>query len=165
MKKLVIGFIFVSLSSLTNAVTISKALHCGPRGSFFSNLASDVAIPDYFPPENFLAHMFFSASYDLALCAENYEPVHLGKSCMGHDTCYMTFGTNKENCDETLLAGWLKSCAERYQGSSANSLYCHDACEGVVNFMYDALRYDDGSFCPSCIAFEKDQEIARRALR
>lgn len=165
MKKLVIAFTFITLSSLGHAVTISKALHCGPRGSFLSNLASYVAIPDYFPPENFLAHLFFSGVYDLGLCKENFEPVNLGKACAVHDICYTTYGENKDRCDETLLGGWQKLCAERYNNSSENSSYCLDACRGVVNFMYESLRYDDGYFCPSCIAFTKDQEIARRAVQ
>jgi hypothetical protein len=164
MNKLITGLIFIAFSSLSNSATIAKALHCGPRGSFLSNLASSVAIPDYFPPENFLAHLFFSAIYDLNLCQENFSPVYLGKSCAVHDRCYTTYGAHKDRCDEELLAGWRASCIERYTNSNIHSTYCLNACEGVVNFMYEALRYDDGYFCPSCIAFSKDQEIARTNL-
>ena len=160
MNKLVVGFIFITLSSLSNAVN-SKALHCGPRGSFLSNLVS-VAIPDYFPPENFVAHLFFSSFYDMSICSENFSAVHLGKSCALHDQCYTTLGEDKNSCDERLLENWLKSCQERYVNSSEHSSHCLNTCEDVVYFMYNALRYDDGMFCPSCIAFSKDQEIARR---
>src|SRR5216117_1619692 len=103
MNKIIAGFIFFTLSSLIHVSAHSKALHCGPRGSFFSNMASHVAIPDYFPPENFLARLFVGAVYDFGMCEDNYEPVHLGRSCMGHDQCYTTLGTDKENCDQTLL--------------------------------------------------------------
>lgn len=157
MKKIIIATILLCAS-----IAESKALHCGPRGNFWSSMASHVAIPDYFPPENFLARMIASPFFgDLSICEEEFEPVYLGQSCMVHDQCYETLGADKENCDETLIAGWMTSCEERYMGSDEIASYCLSACKDVTQIMYDAMRYDDGSFCPSCIAFENSQQNAR----
>jgi hypothetical protein len=70
-------------------------------------------------------------------------------------------GTTKDSCDEALLKGWERACNERYYVEETSDL-CLDACHGAINLMYNAMRYDDGNFCPSCIAFEKSQERAKR---
>ncbi|HXW60131.1 MAG TPA: hypothetical protein VEK06_01200 [Myxococcota bacterium] len=165
MKKTLVTSLFLIIASAAQAEFSIKALHCGPRGSFFTALLSDLAIPDFFPPEQFLVRTLIAEPIlgDLSVCDE-YQAVNLGESCQEHDTCYMTLGANKDSCDETLLSGWKQSCRERYVGSSANSLFCLDACEQTIELMYGGLRYDDGSFCPSCTAFENSQASARRRI-
>lgn len=161
MNKTIIAIAFLFFSSFSQAINV-KSLHCGPRGSLWGTMASYLVIPDYFPPENFITQLFADPLFgDLSICEEHFEPVHLGEACMGHDQCYETLGANKDACDETLFNSWRYSCSKRYSGTDATSSYCLSACTNVVEFMYDALRYDDGIFCPSCRAFAKDQEIAR----
>lgn len=161
MKKTIFTSLFLLLATAAQADFSIKALHCGPRGSFLGALASDVAIPDYFPPEQSWVRYFIAEPIlgDLSAC-DQYDPVNLGESCSEHDTCYWTLNANKETCDETLFLGWEQACKERYKDASADSIYCLNACERAVQFMYEALRYDDGSFCPSCTAFAHDQAAA-----
>jgi hypothetical protein len=139
----------------------ARGLYCGTRGTFFGTLASDIAIPDYFPPEKFIAQIVLGSMFPgLSLCAD-FEPVYLGSSCLSHDQCYKSLGAIKDECDTTLLGNWQQSCAERYNASSELSSLCLSTCNSVVEFMYGVMRYDDGTFCPSCEAFERDQEEAR----
>jgi len=58
--------------------------------------------------------------------------------------------------------GWHNACDQRWaaNGIEINSM-CGNLCHGAVELMYSVLRYDDGVFCPSCIAFEKSQNDAR----
>jgi|SRR5580704_14427493 hypothetical protein len=142
-----------------------KGLYCGTRGSFLGTLASEIAIPDYFPPEKFLARLFVMNPLfsNLATCEREYEPVYLGEACRIHDGCYRTLGASKESCDEELLVNWQEACAERYNGDEMSS-YCHDACQNMINFMFNTMRYDDGFFCPSCKAYQTDQEEALNNL-
>lgn len=164
MKKTILTSLLFIITCAVHANISIKALHCGPRGSFLGAFASDVAIPDYFPPEQSLVRYLIAEPIlgDLSVC-DQYDSVYLGEACSGHDTCYMTLDANKETCDETLLLGWEQACKARYRDNSADSVYCLNACERAIQFMYEALRYDNG-FCPSCIAFERDQaEAARRA--
>jgi hypothetical protein len=164
MKKLIIALLIFALQHISHANTsTAKGLYCGTRGNFWGTLASEIAIPDYFPPEKFLTRLIISPFFsDLSMCEEDFEPVNLGESCLLHDQCYTRLGVFKDECDRDLLTRWERSCAERYQQSSYASSYCLDTCNYVVNFMYNALRYDDGYFCPSCRAFEIDQERAQR---
>ena len=165
MKKNLSLVLFLLFSSFMHAESFRmKGLYCGTRGNFLGTLASDYAIPDYFPPENFLTRLFVMNPFfsNLSVCEEEYETVHLGQSCKSHDECYLTLGSNKDSCDTKLLDNWLRSCAERYKDQTETAEYCLNSCNNFVNFMYNIMRYDDGLFCPSCIAFEKDQEIARQ---
>lgn len=125
-------------------------------------IASAFVIPDYFPPENFLLSTLMPALLftDISECAENFSPVHFGQSCLEHDRCYATLGSKKDECDDTLLDGWLESCAQTYNGGGAES--CLNACELMVNIMFAGLRFQTQDFCPSCKAFERAQEHARR---
>lgn len=164
MRKFSITMLLLMISNLAYAKGVSiKGEYCGTRGSFLGTLASDIAIPDYFPPEKFLTRLLITPFFpDLSACEEEYEAVHLGESCRAHDECYSTLGESKEGCDDDLLALWHESCAERYSGGDETSSHCRDACESFTRLMYDGLRYDDGIFCPSCKAYEIDQEKARR---
>lgn len=162
MQKLTVAMLLM-ISSFAHAKDMSiRGEYCGTRGSFLGTLASEVAIPDYFPPEKFLTRLFISPFFpDISVCEEEYEAVHLGESCRAHDDCYTTLGESKDGCDEDLLTRWQESCAERYSGQDETSSHCRDACETFTRLMYDAMRYDDGLFCPSCKAYEIDQEKAR----
>lgn len=166
MKKVLVFSLVWLCSLLAQADFSIKALHCGPRGSFLGALASDLAIPDYFPPEQYLVRMLAEPILgDLSIC-DQFEPVYLGQSCQAHDQCYYTLGANKETCDQDLYEGWINSCHERYYGASYESAYCNNVCVEAVEFMYGALRYDVGGFCPSCTAFAFDQtEAYRRTIR
>lgn len=165
MKKTMFASLLVIISSVVQADISIKALHCGPRGSFLGALASDIAIPDYFPPEQFFVRTFIAEPMlgDLSVC-DQYQSVYLGQSCSEHDSCYWTLNANKEKCDQRLFLGWEQACIARYNDTSADSIFCRNACERAIAFMYEALRYNDGTFCPSCTAFAHDQaEAARRA--
>ncbi len=161
MKKVI--FLVLHLAFFAQASDISiKGLHCGTRGSFLGTLASDIAIPDYFPPEKMLARVFLSPFFpDMSVCEQEYESVYLGQSCQAHDECYQILGADKDACDEDLLTKWHNSCAERYQGYDETSVHCLNVCESFTGFMYGALRFNSGGICPSCVAYERDQEKAR----
>jgi hypothetical protein len=141
-----------------------NGLHCGTRGSFLGILASDFLIPDYFPPENPLLRFLLVNPFliNLGECEKNYEPVHLGEACMAHDACYGTLGANKDTCDEALMTNWASACDKHYANKGEMSKKCAHACHTVAELMHTAMSYDDGIFCPSCIAFERDQEMARK---
>lgn len=165
MKKALMLSLLLSFSAEAADIGL-KGLYCGTRGSFWGTLASEIAIPDYFPPEKFLTRLFLMNPLfsNLATCEEEFESVNLGSSCKLHDECYSTLGANKDVCDEELLVNWQNSCAEHYSRGDETSSYCQNACDNFTNFMYTALRYDDGFFCPSCRAFKIDQEKAELAL-
>lgn len=161
MKKIV--FLVLLFVFSAQAKVSIKGLHCGTRGTFLGTLASDIAIPDYFPPEKFLARVFLSPFFpDMSVCEQEYDSVYLGQSCQAHDECYQTLGADKDACDDDLLVRWHETCAERYQGYDETSSHCQNACESFTSFMYDALRFNSGGLCPSCVAYERDQEKARR---
>lgn len=139
-----------------------RGLHCGTRGTLLGTIASEFVIPDYFPPEHFLVRMFLAPFVDLSMCDDG-GPAHLGEACLEHDQCYATLGATKDGCDEDMLSGWRNACTERYGSDGlAMSSMCQELCTGAVDMMYDIFRYDDGSFCPSCIAFDKSQAGARK---
>lgn len=166
MKRTLFAFLIAIFTSNVYADQGIMGLHCGPRGNFFGTIASDYVIPDYFPPENFLLRSLLSLvnpwGIDLSICEEEFSLVHLGQSCLGHDQCYATLGETKDGCDEALFLGWQQSCSDSYLGQGASAMQCLNACQGAVTFMYNAMLYDDGVFCPSCIAFESSQAKARR---
>ena len=131
----------------------------------WGTIASDTLIPDYFPPETPVLRSIFVNPFspiDIGFCERRFEPVHLGQYCIEHDLCYSTIGEEKDSCDLNLLDGWKKSCGERYgQEKSLAGLICGSLCKFSVKFMYRAMRYDDGLFCPSCEAFDRSQEKDR----
>jgi len=165
MKKTLLAIIFFALSSTAMANVDTFGLHCGPRGNFWSAIFSDFLIPDYFPPENALVSSFLLdfLGIDVSECAD-YTSVHLGESCMMHDQCYGTLGVTKDGCDEDLLLGWQTACMEGYTDENEEATYCKSMCQDMTKIMYDLMSYNDGEFCPSCIAFEKSQEEARREM-
>jgi hypothetical protein len=159
MKKLLALVCLLSAYSAVADVSI-RGLHCGTRGTLLGTIASDYLIPENFPPENFLARMVLAPFEDLSICDEG-GPAHLGETCMYHDQCYGTLGAFKDQCDENMIQGWRSNCIERYSDGSEIGALCLDLCTGVVDSMYDIFLYDDGSFCPSCTAFENSQSQAR----
>lgn len=159
MKKLLAILLLMLAYSATAGISI-RGMHCGTRGTLLGTIASDYVIPDYFPPEHFLVRMFLAPFMDLSICDDG-GPAHLGETCMYHDQCYNTLGASKDECDEDMHSGWRGDCQERYNDGSDIGNWCLDMCSGAVDMMYDIFRYDDGNFCPSCIAFDKSQEKAR----
>jgi hypothetical protein len=164
MKKL-LGILLVFAALSAQAAPSIRGLHCGTRGTLLGTIASEFVIPDYFPPEHFLVRMFLAPFIDLSMCDDG-GPAHLGEACMNHDQCYGTLGATKDGCDQDMIMGWRDACTERYGSDDLEiSSMCLDLCTGAVDMMYDIFRYDDGIFCPSCIAFEKSQSNARDRAR
>lgn len=161
MKQIFLALIFAGIA--TQVMAAPMGLHCGTRGNLIGTIASDFLIPDYFPPENTLLRMLLANPFfNIATCEANGSRAHLGASCIEHDTCYATLGAVKDSCDADLLSGWQGSCEDSYgNGGTLSSTLCLNACQGMTQLMYHALRYNDGRFCPSCIAFEQAQAEAR----
>lgn len=157
-KSLAILLLLLSVSAFADVGI--RGLHCGTRGTLLGTIASDFVIPDYFPPEHMLVRMFLAPFIDLSICDDG-GPAHLGEACMYHDQCYATRGATKDTCDQDMLSGWRNACVDRY-GAEGDDFgdYCQNLCIGAVETMYGIFSYDDGSFCPSCIAFENSQRKA-----
>lgn len=139
-----------------------RGLHCGTRGTMMGTIASDVLIPDYFPPENAVLRSIFQippSANLLNFCEQSIGRAHFGSSCELHDRCYGTIGKEKDHCDADLLNGWRKSCAETYRGLTGKM--CKLACDGAATIMYHAMRYSVGNICPSCTAYDEAQKRAR----
>lgn len=160
MTRLFFGIYIFLLAISLNADEEAFGLHCGTRGNLWGTIASDLLIPDYFPPENELlrALLIDSPLINLGICEDAFTPAYLGQSCMMHDQCYQTLGATKDGCDEDLKGGWLESCDESYPGFLG--FFCRSACKLAVRVMYTALRFQSGEFCPSCRAFEEAQKNA-----
>jgi hypothetical protein len=157
MKKLILGFMLILDVSFANQRILG--LHCGTRGTLIGTIASDLFIPDFFPPEHVLVRMLLAPFVDLTIC-DDIGQAHLGLACEEHDKCYGSKNATKEVCDEDMLNGWQKACSNQYLVDQSSEVvsYCLQLCNDAVGFMYDTFSYDDGIFCPSCIAFKHAQE-------
>lgn len=158
--------LFALIFSLNAMSENIQGLHCGTRGTMLGSIASDTLIPDYFPPEHFLLRLLLvNPLIDLSVCETELPRVNLGASCMVHDRCYRTLGATKDACDNDLRRDWLAQCAANYGTHTTTSDMCLGACNTIVELMNAGLRYNDGTFCPSCRAWERDQAEARRRGR
>lgn len=135
------------------------ALHCGTRGTLIGTIASDFLIPDFFPPEHFLIRMLVAPFIDLTIC-DDLGKANLGIACAEHDNCYSESGVDKEICDLNMKNGWQEACLEKYHDHESSKWhnYCLNLCQDAASLMYDIFSYDDGLFCPSCIAFNTAQK-------
>lgn len=157
MKKLFLMSIAIFCSWSWANVEI-LGVNCGSRGNLWGTIASEYLIPDYFPPENHaLRQLLISSTIDLSMCEEDFSAAYLGNSCIAHDECYSTVGAPKERCDRDLKRGWIAACELNYPPVSVSGALCRSVCKEIINVMYQAMSYDNGSFCPSCRAYEDAQ--------
>lgn len=126
---------------------------CGSKEGFLNELATTVAIPNYFPAESPLLRPLYGRPFKF--CIPLKGRAALKKGCTKHDECYGTCGASKVKCDRQLLQDWENECKDVYD--SILSRPCLVGCLKMVRTMSRIQRGSDGSH----EAFEATQQQCR----
>ena len=147
---------------------------CGSKvgGVFdFNQVATEVVIPDQFPPRSPVLLTIVGTTTILAPLASCAARGHasLARGCIRHDRCYDTKGADKHLCDGALLRDWRGECHRVFPIDTARAgnrpltdeqflvRYCLKSCLSFVQAMAEVQRLNIAGFCPSCEAYSHAQ--------